>query len=261
MRLTFLGTGTSFGVPVIGCQCATCTSGDPRDHRTRHGAFLSLEGGSVLIDTPPELRLQLLRAGITRVDAVWYTHLHADHLHGIDDLRVFAVHHSQALAAYVPAGCDRTLIERFPYIFDPATGIPPGTTKPEIRLIPVDPDSLVRLAGSDFMPVVVPHGELSVFGFRTGSLGYVTDAKELPADALRTLEGVEVLVLSALWFGHPHPTHLTVEEAVEAARLVGARTTYLTHLTHEVLHRDLLESLPKGVLPAYDGLVVEIPEP
>ncbi len=259
MRLTFLGTGTSFGVPVVGCDCDACTSDDPRDRRTRHGALLELEGGTVLVDTPPELRLQLLSAGVEAVDAVWYTHAHADHIHGIDDLRVFTARRRKDLSAYVPREYEDLLRLRFQYIFDDGYRPPEGTTKPEIRLLPFEPSQSVTVLGHSFEPVAVPHGPVSVYGFRVGDLGYVTDGKFLPDAAMETLRGVRVLVLNALWFGRPHPTHFNVEEAVEAAQAVGAERTYLTHLTHRVRHQELLDGLPEGVLPAYDGLSIEIP--
>ena len=261
MRLTFLGTGTSFGIPVVGCRCATCTSGDPRDRRTRHGALLRTEGGNLLVDAPPELRLQLLAADEPRVDALWITHTHADHVAGLDDVRIFSARRGGALPTHVAAAHVDGLVSRFDYIFDPEVVPPRGTSKPRLELLPFDEDDVVSAVGRELRPLRVPHGPMDVFGFRTGGLGYVTDAGRLPPEASRTLEGVRVLVLNALWFGNPHPTHLNVEEAVEVARRVGAERTFLTHLTHRVRHRELLDRLPEGVEPAYDGLDVEIPEP
>ncbi len=258
MKLTFLGTGTSFGVPVVGCDCDVCTSDDPRDKRTRHGALLEFEEGTVLVDTPPELRLQLLAVGADNVDAVWYTHAHADHVHGIDDLRAFTARQHRDIPAYIPQELDEHFRTRFAYIFDDKYQPPEGTTKPRVRLVPFAPGEGTMIMGQRFEPVEVPHGPISVYGFRVGSLGYVTDAKELPEAALQTLKGVSVLVLNALWFGRPHPTHFNVEEAVEAARTVGAERTYLIHLTHRVRHQELVDWLPEGVAPAYDGLSIEI---
>lgn len=257
MRLTFLGTGTSFGVPVIGCDCAACVSDDPRDRRTRHGAIVETEQGRLLVDTPPELRLQLLHARVTSIDAVWFTHVHADHIHGIDDLRVFTVRRGD-MPAYVPAEYVDDVQRHFRYIFDDSVRPPMGSSKPRIRVHSFEEGRPVSLLGEDFLPVRVPHGDVSVYGFRAGRLGYVTDAKSLPREAIETLRGVDVLVLNALWFGKPHGSHFNIEEAVEAAREVGARRTFLTHLTHRVTHAELLERLPEGVMPAYDGLIVEI---
>lgn len=259
MKLTFLGTGTSFGIPVVGCDCPACTSTDARDRRTRHGALLELEGGALLVDTPPELRLQLLAAGVRRVDAVWFTHLHADHIHGIDDLRVFTVGR-QDLCAWVPAEYREPMTRYFEYIFDEGYEPLEGTSKPRVRLHDVHPGVPVEILGRTFVPLEVPHGHVRAYGFRVGGLGYVTDGKTLPEEARAALEGVEVLVLNALWFGRPHPTHFNVEEAVEAARSVGARRTFLTHLTHRVTHAELLRRLPPGVEPAHDGLTIEVPD-
>ena len=257
MKLIFLGTGTSFGVPVIGCDCEACTSTDRRDRRTRHGALLETGEGRLLVDTPPELRLQLLAAGVDHVDAVWFTHVHADHVHGIDDVRVFTVR-GEDMPAYVPREYGPILARHFQYIFDDSFKPPEGSSKPRVRLTEFDVGASVRILGRDFVPVRVPHGDCSVYGFRVGSLGYVTDGKSLSPEAIEILSGVDVLVLNALWFGRPHPSHFNIEEAVEAAREVGARRTYLTHLTHRVTHAELLERLPEGVLPAYDGLTVEV---
>ncbi|HSK21196.1 MAG TPA: MBL fold metallo-hydrolase [Longimicrobiales bacterium] len=262
MRLRFLGTGTSFGVPVIGCGCEVCTSADPRDRRTRHAALLESDDGTrrILIDTPPELRLQLLRAGVSRIDAVWFTHDHADHTHGIDDLRVFSARLRQSLPAYADPVTATSLRTKFRYIFDDDYRPPVGTTKPEIRMHAFDPDGPVSVAGFDMTPLRVPHGDTSVFGFRTGPLGYITDAKVIPPAARAALAGVRVLVLNALWAGNPHPTHFNVEEAVAAAHEIGAERTFLIHMTHRLRHETLAGTLPRGVEPAWDGLVVDIPE-
>jgi phosphoribosyl 1,2-cyclic phosphate phosphodiesterase len=256
MKLTFLGTGTSFGIPVVGCDCATCTSTDPHDKRTRHGAMLETKGGRLLVDTPPELRLQLVANRIASVDAVWYTHAHADHIHGIDDLRIFTIR--KDLTAYVPSEYRSLFEQHFRYIFDESVQPPEGTNKPQLTLVDVDAGVPVDIVGETFVPVVVPHGDCAVYGFRVGRLGYVTDAKLLPRETMNELQGVDVLVLNALWFGKRHPTHLNIEEAIQVARDLDAKTTYLTHLTHRVRHAELLERLPRGVYPAFDGLTVEI---
>lgn len=259
MRLRFLGTGTSFGIPVVGCDCAACTSGDLRDRRTRHAALLLSDdrARALLVDTPPELRLQLVEARIRHLDAVWITHCHADHIHGIDDLRVFSIR-DDTLPAYAPAECARVLRRRFAYIFDELYQPPAGTSKPEVELRELHPYQPVVIAGFDLLPLPVLHGDMMPFGFRVGDLGYVTDAKALPERTRDALDGVRVLVLNALWFGRPHPTHLNVEEAVALARDIGAERTYLTHLTHRVVHAELAGKLPDGIEPAYDGLEVAV---
>jgi len=257
VKLTFLGTGTSFGVPVIGCDCPTCTSDDPRDRRTRHGALVDLPSGRLLVDAPPELRLQLLAAGITSIDALWLTHAHADHVHGIDDVRALTTRGGD-LPTWTASEYVQQLHERFRYIFDDSVRPPMGSSKPRIVLNTFEAYQSITLLGEEFMPLQVPHGGPMVYGFRVGGLGYVTDAKTLPDQALNELKGVDVLVLNALWFGRAHGSHFNIEEAIEAASQVGAGVTYLTHLTHRVRHSELLERLPDKVLPAYDGLVVDV---
>ncbi len=258
MKLTFLGTGTSFGVPQVGCGCDVCHSSDPRDRRTRVGAALETDGGSViLLDTPPELRLQLLACAITRVDAVLFTHDHADHTHGIDDLRAMSAGRDAHLPMYGSADTLRTLERKFAYIFDDNIRPLPGTTKPQGRAIVVEPRATVRIGDADVTAVPVPHGPVTVFGYRIGGLAYVTDAKTVPDDALALLRGARVLVINAL-FRRPHPSHLSLSEALSVAQAIGAERTYLTHLTHDNFHADLEAEMPRGITPAFDGLTVTV---
>ncbi len=259
MRLIFLGTGTSFGVPQIGCRCAVCRSDDPRDRRSRSGALLDAGGRSILIDTPPELRLQMLREGLSRVDAVLYTHEHADHVNGIDDLRVFSVRQRRPLACYGPAETLERVRQGFPYIFDDQVRAFEGTSKPELELHALEPGRAVEIAGVQVLPLAFAHGFVRVFGYRFGPLAYITDAKAVGPEAFAALQGLKVLVLNALWW-RPHPTHLSIGEAVATARALGAERTYLTHLTHETGHAELERQLPPGVSPAYDGLAIEVEE-
>ena len=258
MKLTFLGTGTSFGVPQIGCNCAVCRSPDPRDRRNRVGAVVETDGGTrLLIDTPPELRLQLIANGIDRVDAVLFTHDHADHTHGIDDLRAITVRRDAPLTLYGPANTLESLSRRFPYIFDDDVRPLPGTSKPEGRARALKEGERIRIGDVDVTPVAVPHGPWTVFAYRIGPLAYVTDAKSLPTNTIEMLRGASVLVINAL-FRTEHPTHLSMPEAIQAARAIGAERTYLTHLTHDNLHADLEAELPRGISPAFDGLTVRI---
>lgn len=256
MKLVFLGTGTSYGVPQIGCACRTCTSTDPRDRRTRSAALIESGDRRLLIDTPPELRLQLVRAGVGSVDAVLFTHAHADHVHGIDDLRAVSARRRAPLDVYGARGTLAELERRFPYIFDrePAA---PGTSKPELTARVLEPDGVVEIAGMPVRGLALPHGDRTVLGYRVGPIAYLTDAKTIPPAALARLAGLDVLVLNAL-LPRPHPLHLSIPEAVAAAQQIGARQTFLTHLTHDAPHAELAARLPAGIAPAYDGLVIEV---
>jgi phosphoribosyl 1,2-cyclic phosphate phosphodiesterase len=200
----------------------------------------------------------LLRENVGRIDGVWFTHVHADHLHGIDDLRVFSMRSRRRLDGFASESTCATIERRFDYIFDPAVRPGAGSSKPHLELHRVRAGEPSSVVGESIFPIEAPHGPDMVTGFRVGDLGYITDAKRLPDDAMRLLDGVRVLVLNALWWGDPHPTHFNVEEAVETARRVGAERTYLTHFAHRSKHTDLEERLPAGVAPAYDGLTVEV---
>ncbi|HLZ44045.1 MAG TPA: MBL fold metallo-hydrolase [Gemmatimonadales bacterium] len=260
MRLTILGSGTSFGVPQIGCRCPTCTSTDPRDRRTRTAALIETTGKRLLIDTPPELRLQLVAASVDHVDAVLFTHAHADHVHGIDDLRALSVRQATALPAYGSRATMTELGTKFPYIFDPSFVVPAGTSKPELQAHVLEPGTPVTIAGMAVTPLALPHGAHEVFGYRVGPVAYLTDVKVIPESVIEVLKDLEVLVLNAL-LSRPHPLHLSVPEAIAAARRVGARRTLFTHLTHENTHAALAAQLPGGIAPAYDGLVIDLPGP
>lgn len=235
-----------------------CRSTDSRDKRTRVGALVETTGGThILIDTPPELRLQLIAAGASRVDAILFTHDHADHVHGIDDIRALSDQREVPIDMYGPPDSIARLVNRFAYVFDDSIRPLPGTSKPEGRAHPIPAGKTFRIGDVDVTPVSVPHGPATVYAYRIGNLGYITDAKELPEDAVRAFRGVDVLVLNAL-FRTPHPTHLSVSEAVSAAQQIGARQTWLTHLTHRTGHAELEAELPRGIAPAFDGLTVQV---
>lgn len=257
MKLTLLGTGTSFGVPVVGCDCAVCRSTDPRDKRSRCAALLETGGKTLLIDTPPELRLQLLGRGTRSLDAVLFTHAHADHIAGIDDLRAFSDRQRADLPLYASAETLAILRGSHRYIFDAAVKALPGTTKPQLA-----PHELVvgresSVAGVKVLPLGFPHGHMTVLGFRFGDVAYVTDVKEVPAAVRDQLRGLKLLVLNALRYT-PHPTHLSIDDALAVVKDLAPARAIFTHLTHETGHAELAAALPPGVEPGYDGLTVEV---
>ncbi len=257
MRVVVLGSGTSMGVPVLGCTCDVCTSSDPKDKRSRVAAIVDGgDGGRILVDTPPELRLQLLAADVAAVDAVLFTHDHADHVHGIDDLRVISQRNGE-LSLYGPSDVLDRLVRRFDYIFDPAVVAPEGTYKPKLRPSPLPAGEPVKIAGIDVLPIALSHGVMTVYGYRFGSFAYLTDVKTVTDDAIAALAGVRVLVINAL-FERSHPTHLSIPEAIDVAQAIGAEQTFLTHLTHRYSHEDLSQRLPDGIEPAYDGLTLTV---
>ena len=242
---------------MIGCRCPVCRSSDPRDRRTRHGLLIETAASRLLVDTPPELRLQLLRAGVEDVDAVFLSHEHADHTHGIDDLRVFSLRRGGALPLYVAREFEHAIRCRFSYIW--GEGRPqPGSALPQLDLRVFDDRQVIAPAGFEMRVVALPHGVYRSYGFRTGGLGVLIDAKSIPDDAIELFAGIEVLILNALWFGDPHPGHFSIEEAVAVARRLDAGRAYLTHIAHRTTHAEIARRLPTGVEPAHDGLVVEL---
>jgi len=202
--------------------------------------------------------LQLVTAGIDHIDAVLFTHAHADHVHGIDDLRALSVRQGAMLPAYGSRDTMAELVAKFPYIFDPSIVVPVGTSKPELEAHVLESGKTTSIAGVPVLALSLPHGDHAVFGYRIGAVAYLTDVKTIPDDVVTALAGLDVLVLNAL-LSRPHPLHLSVPEAVAAAQRVGARRTFFTHLTHENTHAALAAKLPPGIAPAYDGLVIDLP--
>lgn len=253
LRVTLLGSGTSVGVPVIGCHCRVCTSDDPRNQRLRPCLSLELDGRVVLVDTPPDLRQQALRFGVERVDAVLFTHAHADHIYGLDDVRIFNFRQESPIPCYGSSQTLTAIRRSYAYIFDGEVG--EGGGKPQLELHEVcRPFSLW---GRRVVPVPLLHGSLEVYGYRIGPFAYLTDCNRIPQESFRLVAGVEVLILGALRY-RPHSTHFSITEAMEAARRIGARRTALTHLSHEVDHGAPEVALPDGVEFGHDGLVFEL---
>ena len=251
MRITFLGTGTSSGVPVIACECATCRSDDARDRRWRTSVALALDDGtSVLVDASPDLRAQALAFGLTRVDTILLTHEHADHVLGLDDVRIYNFRQRRAIPCL---GTARTLARvrgMFSYVFDPATPRGAGCATGV-----VDPVGRSRSA-AHVVPIPLLHGSLPVLGFRIGAFAYLTDCNAIPDVSWPLLRGLDVVVLDALR-RKPHATHFTLDEAVAAARRIGAARTYFTHMAHDLPHAATCDELPEGMTLAYDGLCLE----
>ena len=254
MRVTFLGTGTSSGVPVVGCDCDTCCSDDPRDRRWRPSIYLELSDRSrVLVDTSPDLRSQALAFGITGVDVILFTHHHADHVMGLDDVRAFNHRQPGSIPCLGDASTLAALRRTFAYAWDPST--PKGGGVPRLRLLEVT--GRFCLGRSEVVPVPIYHGTQLILGYRVDAFAYLTDCSAIPTASWELLEGVEVLVLDALRH-RPHPTHFTVSEAVEVAARIGARQTYFTHMCHDLPHAATSAALPVGVSLAHDGLVIAV---
>jgi phosphoribosyl 1,2-cyclic phosphate phosphodiesterase len=253
-RLVFLGTGTSVGVPVVGCGCDVCASDDPRDKRLRTSVALGLPGGMLLIDTTPDLRTQLLRAAIGRVDAVLYTHDHVDHVYGLDDVRPLCTWAGRPMRVYCEERVERRIRRAFDYAFE--TTPAPGGGIPRLEFARISPAPF-EILGARVVPLRLRHGVFDVLGFRFGNLAYCTDTNEIPADTWPLLEGLDTLVLDCLRESR-HPTHFSLAEAVAVARRVGARRTLLTHMGHELGHAAITAALPPGVELAYDGLEVPL---
>ncbi len=255
-KLILLGTGTSVGVPAIGCGCPVCQSDHPRNQRTRASAILGLPAGNLLIDTSPDLRQQLLREKIGIVHSVIYTHEHSDHVMGFDDLRLFQFYLGHA----VPVYCTQVVESRLKTAFDYAFTDGPQTHKGaapsvDIRLIDSKP---IDILGTQVTPIPLKHGpRFDVFGFRVGNVAYCTDVSEIPDSSWPLLEGLDTLVLDALRH-EPHVTHLTIEQAVEVAQKLGVRQTYFTHCACRVDYEKVNEELPEGIQVGYDGLEIEL---
>jgi len=250
--LTVLGSGTSMGVPTIGCGCSVCHSGDPRDRRTRPSIMLSFNGRHVVIDTTPDFREQALRESITQLDAVFYTHTHADHILGIDDLRPLTYRHpSGKLPLYAtPDNCE-FLRNMFRYIFEANYKF---GGLPQVELKPIE--AAVDFHGARFEPVTVIHGETPILGFRFGSGAYLTDHSSVPAETLEKLRGLDILFLDALRH-KPHPTHSTVEQSLRIIEQVKPKRAFFTHICHDLPHEETNAKLPPEVRLAYDGMKVE----
>ena len=250
--LEFLGTGTSSGVPIAGCDCRVCRSPDAHDKRMRSSVLLSRGSHNVIIDTGPEFRLQCLRAGVTRLDAVVYTHDHADHLNGMDDVRAYSLFQKRTLPLWGSAGTLAAIQRRFDYIWN---AVQIGGGLPDISLH--NSERPFTVGGMDFTPIPIKHGRLDILGYRVGDLAYMTDVSSVPDSSLPLLRDLETMIISCVRYRFHH-THLNITGAKRLHRLVRPRRTLLTHLTHYFTHRDLIAEMPVDITPACDGMRVTI---
>jgi phosphoribosyl 1,2-cyclic phosphate phosphodiesterase len=256
-EMIIMGTGTSIGVPVVGCPCAVCNSNNPRNRRTRSGVLVRAPDGEFVIDAGPELRLQLVRERAKLVRAVLMTHSHADHIMGIDDLRIFGYRLNTPIPIYCEEVVEQQIRESFSYAFtDPATHSHQYAA-PKLIFQPIQENQSFDLLGLPIRTLRLKHGQLPILGFRIGDVAFCTDVSTIPADSREQLQGLDVLVLDALRH-EPHPTHLHIDAALALVRQLKPKRAYFTHMSHELDYDALLRELPAGVEPAFDGLRIPI---
>lgn len=253
LRLTVLGSGTSMGVPTLACHCEVCRSTDPRDQRTRPSVLLSYNGRNVVIDTTPDFRQQALREKITRLDAILYTHAHADHILGLDDIRPFNAKQKSVIPIYAASETLAILRRTFAYIFEPQSG---ESSLPQVKLHPLLRE--FELFGAKIIPIPVQHGPLTVFGFRIGSAAYLTDFSAVPESSKPLLQNLDHLILDALRYT-AHPMHSTVDQSLALVRELTPRHAWFTHICHDLGHEATNAKLPPNVRLAFDGLQFEVP--
>lgn len=253
MQLTILGSGSSAGTPVVGCKCNTCLSSNKKNKRTRCSSVITLENGkNILIDTSPDLREQSLRESLTSVDAVLFTHHHADHCHGIDDLRAFCQIHKKQIPIYGNQFVINQLIEKFKYAM-----VEPKDFWEIPVLKPIVVSEVFELFGHHITPIPVMHGRGEILGYRIGNLAYITDVSEIPSSSMELLQGLDVLLLDCLRI-KPHSTHFGYEQSVSVSERLGAKKTFFIHMTHDLEYESLENKLPDSIFAGYDGLKLTI---
>lgn len=255
MRVIILGCATSTGVPIIGCTCPVCTSENPKNKRTRCSLYIETKGKNILIDSSTDLRFQALKHNITRLDAVLYTHSHADHTHGIDELRTFNFVNKMVIPCYGNDLTINNLKKNFAYIFD---GVYSAGGKPKLELNVVE--NSFDFDEIEIIPVEINHDRWMILGYRVGNIAYLTDCSGIPAESMEKLQGLDLLIVSALRYIE-HPAHFNIEQAVAISQKIGAKLSVFTHMGHEVEYEMLLSELPENIVPAYDGMEMEFDEP
>ena len=253
--LTILGSGTSTGVPMSGCDCAVCTSTDPKDNRLRSSALINFRGENILIDAGPDFRTQSLREKIPSIDAVLFTHAHADHIVGIDDLRPYCFKQRQAIPCYGAAETLEQIRAVFFYIFDKDPNYQGGGLA-DLTLNPVVHGEKFEICGLTITPFSLTHGNMTTSGFRFGNIAYATDCRIIPHESQQLLDNIEHLIITGLRY-KSHPTHMTIDQACEVATKLAAKNTYLIHMSHAVGHQATMDKLPEGVCLCYDGMRIQ----
>lgn len=254
MIITVLGTGTSSGVPLIGCQCDTCTSSDPRDKRLRCSIHIQSEKTSIVIDTSADFRQQMLSNNINRLDAIFYTHHHFDHISGFDDIRAYNYLQNMELPIYASKETMEHLKRAFPYSFEIPEQIGGGV--PLIKSNYIE-DKSINFQDIEMIPLELFHGKLKVLGFRIGDFAYCTDTNYIPERTQAKLQNLDYLIIDALRY-EPHPTHYNVEQALEMIEIINPKQAYFTHISHHIKHSDLENKLPSNVKIAFDGMKIEV---
>jgi len=253
MQLTILGAGSSAGTPVIGCQCKTCTSTNPRNNRTRCSSIITLDSGeNILIDTGPDLRIQALREGVTRIDAVLYTHTHADHLHGIDDLRSFCQINRHQIPLYSYKDAVSHIKSKFGYTLREPCDF---WDLPVLSVSEID--GPFDLFDTTIIPIPVMHGRIQILAYRIGNIAYMTDVSSIPESSLALLEGLELLLIDCLRT-EKHPTHINIEQSLDYVSQIQAKQSVLIHMTHELEYEALSQKLPENVFVGYDGMKIKV---
>ena len=252
MKITFLGTGTSQGVPIISCPCEVCHSKDPRDNRLRSSVWIETEGLSIVIDAGPDFRQQMLRYNVNKLDAIIFTHSHKDHISGLDDVRAYNYFQQKPMDVYATEETQQALRREYAYIFENAHY--PGV--PQINLHTIQADQKFSINGLEIVPIKVLHYKMEVLGFRVNDFTYITDANEIAAEQIEKIKNSKYLVLNALR-RKKHISHYTLQEAIEMAKIINSRETYFTHISHQLgLHAEVEKELPEKIFLAYDGLIL-----